>query len=151
MTSKNEQNSATLIHFSGLLSFFFPFGGVLGPLLFWSLKKDESQFVDQEGKAAINFNLSFALYTFILGFSFIPVIIARVSSFINQLINNQTYHDTYSNTFYFDDFSLFGIFSLAGIIFLLQIIRIVFIINAGIRTSKGMNAHYPISIKFLKN
>ncbi|MGB0777696.1 MAG: DUF4870 domain-containing protein [Flavobacteriaceae bacterium] len=150
MITKNEKNNAMLIHFSGLLSFLVPLGGILGPLVFWSVKKDSSDYVNQEGKAAVNFNLSFALYSFIIGLSIVPIILSNIFGLItsNQLLNND--YDSYSYSYHFDDFNLFGIFGLTAIAFLLQVIRVVFIINSGIKAGQGATCHYPLSIKFIK-
>ena len=39
-----------LAHLAAFAGFAFPFGHILGPLLVWSLKKDEHPFVDDQGK-----------------------------------------------------------------------------------------------------
>jgi uncharacterized Tic20 family protein len=62
MTTINNTSTAFLIHISALASYIFPFGGVLAPLIIWQIKKDESYYIDEQGKSAVNFNLSFALY-----------------------------------------------------------------------------------------
>ena len=52
MPSKDECNSAMLAHLLGL------FIGVLGPLIIYMTKKDESAFVEDQGKEAINFHIT---------------------------------------------------------------------------------------------
>ena len=42
-------------------------GNVLGPLIVWQLKKDMDPFVDQQGKEALNFQLTFSLAMMICG------------------------------------------------------------------------------------
>ena len=50
-------------HLSALLSFIgIPFGHLLGPLVIWLIKKNDFPFVDQQGKASLNFQLSLTLY-----------------------------------------------------------------------------------------
>lgn len=39
---------------------------VLGPLIMWLIKKDQSRFIDDHGKEALNFNLSTLLYYILL-------------------------------------------------------------------------------------
>ncbi|RLL45495.1 DUF4870 domain-containing protein [Oceanobacillus piezotolerans] len=56
MPSNDERIFALLIY---LLSFPFP---ILGPLIIWLVKKDESQFVHFHGKAYFNFFISYAIY-----------------------------------------------------------------------------------------
>ena len=53
-------------HFAALIGLLLPLGLVLGPLLVWVLKKNDSAFVDQQGKAAINFQLTVLIVTFAL-------------------------------------------------------------------------------------
>ncbi|MGB8491333.1 MAG: DUF4870 domain-containing protein [Bacteroidales bacterium] len=60
--SESERNWAMLCHLSALAGFFFPFGGIIGPLICWLSRKDESMWIDQNGKASLNFQLSILLY-----------------------------------------------------------------------------------------
>jgi len=39
-----------------------PFGNLLGPLLIWLLKRNDYAFVEEQGKASLNFELSIAIY-----------------------------------------------------------------------------------------
>jgi len=57
-----ERNWAMGVHLSALLGFVLPFGNVLGPLAVWLIKKNESKLVDQEGKEALNFQISMTIY-----------------------------------------------------------------------------------------
>lgn len=60
--SETERNWAMLCHLSAFAGFFFPFGGIIGPLICWLTRKDESAWVDANGKASMNFQLSILLY-----------------------------------------------------------------------------------------
>jgi hypothetical protein len=40
-------------------------GNIVGPLVIWQLKKDEHPFVDQQGKEALNFQISITIYALI--------------------------------------------------------------------------------------
>ncbi len=60
--SESERNWAMFCHLSAYAGFFFPFGGIIGPLICWLSRKDESQWVNQNGKASLNFQLSVLLY-----------------------------------------------------------------------------------------
>jgi len=62
LLTESERNWSMLCHISAFAGFFFPFGGIIGPLIFWLSRKDESSWVDLNGKAAMNFNLSMLLY-----------------------------------------------------------------------------------------
>ncbi len=46
---------------SGFLGCMIPFGSLIGQLLVWQLKKDQDPFIDDQGKEALNFQISVAL------------------------------------------------------------------------------------------
>jgi len=60
--SETERNWAMLCHLSAFAMFIFPFGGVIGPLICWLTRRDESSWVNLNGKASLNFQLSMLLY-----------------------------------------------------------------------------------------
>ncbi len=60
--SESERNWAMLCHLSAFAGFFFPFGGIIGPLICWLSKKDESVWVYVNGRNSLNFQLSMLLY-----------------------------------------------------------------------------------------
>lgn len=60
--SESERNWAMFCHLSSFASVIIPFGGIIGPLICWSSRRYESQFVDTNGKESINFQLSILLY-----------------------------------------------------------------------------------------
>jgi uncharacterized protein len=60
--SETERNWAMFCHLSAFAGFFFPFGGIIGPLICWLSKKDESTWINENGKASLNFQLSILLY-----------------------------------------------------------------------------------------
>lgn len=59
---KDEKLWATLCHLSALVGFVLPFGNIIGPLLFWILKKDQMPLVDTNGKEALNFQINVSIY-----------------------------------------------------------------------------------------
>lgn len=60
--SDRDRNLAMLCHLSALSGFLIPFGNVLGPLVFWMIGKGDSDFVDEHGKASLNFQFSLTLF-----------------------------------------------------------------------------------------
>ncbi|TVP89191.1 MAG: DUF4870 domain-containing protein [Pseudomonadaceae bacterium] len=52
---------ALIAHLSGLIGFLIPFGSLIGPLLVWQLKKDADPFIDDQGKEALNFQITVAI------------------------------------------------------------------------------------------
>ena len=53
--SKDARNMAMLCHLLGLLF-------VLGPLIVWLIEKDKHKFVDEQGKEAVNWQISLLIY-----------------------------------------------------------------------------------------
>jgi hypothetical protein len=51
-----------LCHLSSFAGFFFPFGGIIGPLICWLSRRDESSWVNENGRNSLNFQLSMLLY-----------------------------------------------------------------------------------------
>ena len=50
-------------HLAALAMFLgIPFANIIGPLIVWQIKKDEHPFIDEQGKAALNFQISVAIY-----------------------------------------------------------------------------------------
>lgn len=60
--SDTERNWAMFCHLSAFASFFFPFGGIIGPIICWLSKRDESMWVNINGRNSLNFQLSMLLY-----------------------------------------------------------------------------------------
>ena len=144
MLTQNEKNTSFLIHLSAFLSFVFPFGSIIGPLIMWSVNKDKSAYLDDNGKEAVNFNLSYTLYLFILGMFAFPF---AFGSFFNHL----RHIDDFDNfNFYFDFDNLFGFLSIASLITIIGIIRFVLVIVAAIKASRGEVYNYPLTINFVK-
>jgi uncharacterized Tic20 family protein len=60
--TETERNWSMLCHLSAFAGFFFPFGGIIGPLICWLTRKDESEWVNVNGRNSLNFQLSILLY-----------------------------------------------------------------------------------------
>ncbi|MEX2525104.1 MAG: DUF4870 domain-containing protein [Gammaproteobacteria bacterium] len=71
---KDARTWAMITHLVALAGFVLPFGNILGPLVIWSIKKDEHAFVNEQGKEAINFQLTMTI-AFIVAFILVFVVI----------------------------------------------------------------------------
>lgn len=60
-----ERKWATAMHASAFAGMLFPLALALGPLLIWMLKKHESDYLDAQGKKAINFQLTILVMAFV--------------------------------------------------------------------------------------
>ena len=56
--SHDEKNWAMACHLSALAGYLTFFGFFVGPLIVWLVKKDEYPLVDDQGKEALNFNIT---------------------------------------------------------------------------------------------
>ena len=100
--NKDARMWAMLCHLAGLLS-------VLGPLIVWLIKKDESPFVDEQGKEAVNFQLTMLIYWAVaivlcflcIGFLLVPLVgLADLILLIVAAIKaNDGYHYRYPKPF----------------------------------------------------
>lgn len=58
----SARNWAVGIHLSGLSGYVLPMGGLVVPLILWVVKRKDHPFIDQHGREAVNFRLSYLLY-----------------------------------------------------------------------------------------
>ncbi len=147
MLSQNEKNTSFLIHLSAYLSFIFPFGSIIGPVIMWSIHKDKSEYLNENGIEAVNFNLSYTLYLFILGMVMFPFAFGSFFNFLRQ-IDDFDQLDHFN--FHFDFDHLFGFLSIGSLIAIVAFIRFLLIIVASIKASRGEVYRYPLTINFIK-
>jgi uncharacterized Tic20 family protein len=62
LATDREKNLAMLCHLIALTGFIIPFGNILGPLIVWMIGKSDSDFVNEHGKASLNFQISLTLF-----------------------------------------------------------------------------------------
>lgn len=65
----DERISAVWCHLGGLLTW------LVLPIILWQMKKDQSSFVDEHGKEAVNFQLTVTLF-YVVGFLVFPLVLA---------------------------------------------------------------------------
>lgn len=64
--SADEKTWGMLTHLAALSGVFTLIGCVIGPLVVWLIKKDTMAFVDDQGKEALNFNITLMLIAVVL-------------------------------------------------------------------------------------
>nr|WP_294775147.1 DUF4870 domain-containing protein [uncultured Flavobacterium sp.] len=151
MTTNNEKNIATFLHLSALTQYIIPFGNYIFPIVIWSAKKNESEFVDQNGKHVLNFQLSIFLYMVVLCLIAIPI-------FIYSIFKNVPMNDIdFDRHYVIQNLSAGNItgITILGIIavllfFFLKVVEFVLIIYAAVKASNGEAYKYPLSIPFFK-
>lgn len=111
--TESERNWAMFCHLSAFAGFFFPFGAIIGPLICWLSKRDESVWIYMNGRDSLNFQLSVLLYmTLALPLCFILIGIPLIGTLV--------------------------------------ILKIICIIIASVKASKGESFRYPLTIPFIQ-
>lgn len=116
----NDKQWAVILHLSGLLGLAIPgVGNWAAPLLIWLLKRSESTTIDSVGKEVLNFQISYTIYSAVLG------LITAILVWI-----------------------LIG-FLLIPLLFILAVVWLVLMIVAAVKASNGEFYRYPATIRFL--
>jgi uncharacterized Tic20 family protein len=117
----NGRTMGMLCHLLALAGFLVPFGNVIGPLVIWLMKKDESPFVNDQGKESLNFQITLTLATIVLG------ILAGITVCIGIGLL---------------------LLPLVGLAFV--VVELVFVILASMAANKGEAYRYPFNIRLIK-
>ncbi|MBD9483135.1 DUF4870 domain-containing protein [Pseudomonas sp. PDM14] len=99
LPSQDARQWAMFCHLAALIGLVFPFGNLLGPLIVWQLKREVDPFIDDQGKEAMNFQITVAiaavvcmlLMVVVVGFLLLPLIglLALVLSIIAGVKANE--------------------------------------------------------------
>jgi uncharacterized protein len=65
--TQDERTWGMLAHLTAFAGFIVPLGFIIGPLVVWLIKRDQSAFVADQGKEALNFNISVLLAIAVCG------------------------------------------------------------------------------------
>lgn len=66
--NKDARMWAMFCHLAALAGLVVPVVGcIIGPLIVWQIKKEEFPFVDEQGKEAVNFQISVLIYGIVAG------------------------------------------------------------------------------------
>ncbi|MGG8495766.1 DUF4870 domain-containing protein [Tenacibaculum sp. TC6] len=144
MQHNNENTNAFLIHISSFAGYIFPFGSIITPLIIWQTLKDKSPYLDEHGKEAVNFNISFGLYIFILGASFFSFFFGSILDIFHGINVDFDLGNHHSRN------GLFGFLGIASLVSIVSLIKIALIIIAAMKANNGEVYKYPFTIKFIK-
>lgn len=123
----DERMMAMLVY---LLSFFTT---IIGPLIIWLLKKDESRLVDKAGKNYFNMVISYFIWFTVLTIAFFILM-------FGFMVNEPTVNIVVSII----------VFLIAIISVVLSICYLIFHIIACVKYFKGESYLVPLSIRFFK-
>jgi uncharacterized protein len=133
-----ERNWAMAAHLSALLAVAgMPFGHVLGPLIVYLIKGNESEFVGEHSRASLNYQITVSLLVVV------AAIVATAATFSLAV---------YSSTDSSGAFKPFvGLWiGFAILVLLVLFFSIVFIIMGTIAAAEGRPYTYPLAIRFLR-
>lgn len=151
MTPTNERTIASVTHLSSFAQYVFPLGNFIAPIIIWSAKKNDSEFVDYNGKQILNFQLSVFMYSLILVLISLPLLIY---GFVDLIGTNCTFSnfEIEFNSFRNQEITTFiGIAIVAFVLFIfLKIFEFILIIYAAVKASNGERYKYPLTIPFFK-
>ena len=123
---KADRTWELLCHVSALLLLVphVRFGNVAGPLVVWLVKRTGNPAVDQQGRAALNFQISMTLYFALIWLA--SLLLGKLPGPFNQV-------------------------HLLPIVLMRvwEIINLWFIIQAALKVGKGETFKYPLSIRFI--
>ena len=148
--TNSERNFATATHLSALSQYFIPLGNFILPIVIWSSKKEQSHFVDENGKQIINFQLSLLVYSLVLFLVSVPVLVYH---FLGKVSFNQL--DSFGANFesiHWQDYTFpLTLGAITILLFgFLKITEFVLIISAAVATTNNKIFKYPLTIPFLK-
>lgn len=114
--TQDDRTMGMLVHLLGLMT------GIIGVLILWMVKKDQSKYVDFHGREALNFMITMMIYTF--GLLIIGGVLAAVTMGI-------------------------GMFLVVPVMFAIGICQLVCEIKACIAANKGEWHRYPVTIRLI--
>jgi uncharacterized Tic20 family protein len=137
-TTQSERSWAAICHLAAFAGLVIPFGNILGPLLIWLFKREESDLVDDQGKEALNFQISISIYllaisvlTILFGFIFLITVAGGTPETGLPLGFGM----------------LLLIVLLAAVIVLFAFVAVIV---GAVRAGEGRYYRYPLSIKFIR-
>ncbi|MVT08070.1 DUF4870 domain-containing protein [Chitinophaga tropicalis] len=142
MQQKDERTWGVLMHLSGLIGMAVipPVGNIIGALVCWLIKRNESSLLDDQGKEALNFQITLSIARVALNFL---LFITAGQWFYG---NNRFIMDM--DDFSFPSFSFFSIFTTGRAI--IWLLNIIFSVIAAVRANEGRSYKYPISLRLVK-
>ena len=146
LITENEKTVASILHITTFSKYFFPLGNFLFPILLWVVHKDKP-FVNENGRQAINFQLSMFLYSVLVALLIFPFLFVYVDDFVTliQNLDNNSINLDNSNITQISGF-VFIVIVVAILLLALFIFEIYAVIMASIYASQGKVYNYPLNI-----
>ncbi|WP_221088007.1 DUF4870 domain-containing protein [Deinococcus aquaedulcis] len=146
LLTEPERTPAIITHLSPLAGLLLPtLGNVLGPLVAWLAFRDRSRALDDQGKEALNFQLSFWLYGLVVSvLAFALFSLGLIGGAVGAAAGTDL-----GGLAVLGSLSGFFLFFLPVLV-VLGLVPFIFMIVAVVRVSAGQPYHYPLTIRFLR-
>ena len=120
----------------------FVFVNIIGPLVVWLAKKDESEFIDAHGRESINFQISMTLYG--LGLLVLFLLLMLLLIFFGVIGGDGSGAGIGAILL-----TGIGIVFLIFVAVLFGLLQLVLAIFAAVKAKKGQMYRYPLTIRLL--
>lgn len=138
MNQQEERTWAIFISLGGIIGmsigWFSPVGNIIAVLILWLIKRDQSSFLNLEGKEALNFQITMSILALIVNFVFF--ILSAMWTFSTWLFAS------YPPGFHFSAFK--------GRNNIVWILNLIFSIIAAMRANNGEIYKYPINWRVVR-
>jgi len=74
VTDATEKQWGMFTHLAALATFVIPLGNIIGPLIIYLIKKDEYEFVNDQGKEVLNFQITWSIILIVSAILIVAVI-----------------------------------------------------------------------------
>lgn len=137
-TTQSERNWAAICHLAAFAGLLIPLGNILGPLIVWLLRREESEFANDQGKESLNFQISISIY--LLGIVTFVIVLGLVS--LLAVAGGAP------------EVGLSIPFALLLLVVFVTVIIAVFsviaVIIGAVRAGEGQYYRYPLNIRFIR-
>lgn len=138
---RDDKTWGALVHLGGIIGqvLISMVGNIIGALIIWLIRRNESPFVDKEGKEALNFQITVSI---------IQVVITIINGLqwgfwsFGRVFNGD-------NVFNHPNWG-FQFFSTVGLLQLVWLLNVIFSIVAAVNANKGTHYRYPVNLRLVK-
>ncbi|MFC4427368.1 DUF4870 domain-containing protein [Deinococcus navajonensis] len=142
-----ERTPAIVTHLSPLLGFVLPgIGALLGPVAAWLYYRDRSSVLDDQGKEAVNFQISVWLYSTlltILAFGLFSL------GLLGGAVGGATGHPEAGAAAFFGALAGFFLVFLP-VLLVLGLLPLILMLVAVVQVSAGRVYRYPLTLRLLR-
>lgn len=147
LLDRSTRRWAMSCHLAGLVSIVvcsfapIPFLGALFPYIVWRMGRDRHPFIDEQGRAAVNFQMSMSAYLLVGLIFWVFLTFTTCALLLSGANSNSNFFSTIFGWLFFLGAAAIGLFA----VFMISVI-----IFAAVKASRGESYRYPFSTRFLQ-